>query len=50
MGDYVFFVDLEINHQPEAVTTALADLVAHTDRLKVLGHYQVWSVTDNGVR
>jgi prephenate dehydratase len=44
MGDYLFFVDLEINGQPLAVTSALADLAGVTDRLKVLGHYRVWSV------
>lgn len=43
MGDYVFFVDLEINHPPEEVTAALAELAPHTDRLKVLGHYRVGS-------
>jgi prephenate dehydratase len=48
MGDYLFFVDLEINQNPAAVTSALAELAAFADRLKVLGHYRVQSVILKG--
>lgn len=41
MGDYVFFVDLEVNHNLETVKSALAELAAHTAVLKVLGNYSL---------
>jgi prephenate dehydratase len=44
LGDYVFFVELEIHHRPEMIADALQELAAHTDVLKILGHYRVWPV------
>jgi prephenate dehydratase len=44
LGDYVFFVELEIRHRPEMIADALRELAAHTDVLKILGHYRVWPV------
>ncbi len=41
LGDYVFFVDLEVGDRPDAVESALVELAAHTDVLKILGHYRL---------
>jgi prephenate dehydratase len=41
LGDYVFFVDLEVSDRPETVQSALAELAAHTDVLKILGSYRL---------
>jgi prephenate dehydratase len=45
LGDYVFFVELEVRQRPEVVAEALRELAAHTDVLKILGHYRVWQAT-----
>jgi prephenate dehydratase len=42
LGDYVFFVELEVHQRPKVVAEALSALAAHTDVLKILGHYRVW--------
>jgi prephenate dehydratase len=44
LGDYVFFVELEVQQRPQVIQEALAALAAHTDVLKILGHYRVWQV------
>jgi prephenate dehydratase len=41
LGDYVFFVDLEVGGNLETVKSALGELAAHTDVLKVLGNYSL---------
>jgi prephenate dehydratase len=40
LGDYVFFVDLEVNQRAESVKSALAELATCTDVLKILGNYK----------
>lgn len=40
LGDYLFFVDLEVNGQPAVVSDCLQAVAAVTDVLKVLGSYQ----------
>uniref|UniRef100_B8HJX8 Prephenate dehydratase n=1 Tax=Cyanothece sp. (strain PCC 7425 / ATCC 29141) TaxID=395961 RepID=B8HJX8_CYAP4 len=44
LGDYVFFLDLEVQQQPTTIAAALAELAAYTDVLKLLGHYRVLKV------
>ncbi len=39
LGDYLFFVDLEVNGQPEVVAECLQAVAAVTDVLKVFGSY-----------
>jgi prephenate dehydratase len=41
LGDYVFFVELEINQNLSAIAEVLSELAGFTDVLKVLGHYQL---------
>ncbi|MCH9055160.1 prephenate dehydratase [Parathermosynechococcus lividus] len=40
LGDYLFFVDLEVNGQPAIVAECLEALTAVTDVLKIFGSYQ----------
>lgn len=44
LGDYVFFLDLEVQQQPTTIAAALEELAAYTDVLKLLGHYRVLKV------
>lgn len=41
LGDYVFFIDLETDLGESSIQSALAELVTHTQVLKVFGSYAV---------
>ncbi|ACK65142.1 Prephenate dehydratase [Rippkaea orientalis PCC 8801] len=41
LGEYVFFVDLEVKSEPNSIEEALIELRTHTEVLKVFGSYQV---------
>jgi prephenate dehydratase len=42
LGEYVFFIDIEINHDQQHLTAeALEELANHTDEIEVFGAYQV---------
>lgn len=41
LGDYVFFIDLETDLEEPSVQSALAELMTHTQVLKVFGSYAV---------
>lgn len=41
LGDYLFFIDLEVDTRQSFVQAALSELQQHTDTLKVLGSYDI---------
>jgi prephenate dehydratase len=42
LGEYIFFIDVEIGPgQQDRLSSALTELAAHTDELKVFGRYRV---------
>jgi prephenate dehydratase len=42
LGEYVFFIDIEINHDQQHLTAAsLEELANYTDKIEVFGAYQV---------
>lgn len=42
LGEYVFFIDIEINHDQQHLTAeALEELANHTDEIEVFGAYRV---------
>lgn len=47
LGDYLFFLDLEVADQVEVVHTALQELQAHTEVLHVWGSYRIFVVEDS---
>ncbi|XTZ12108.1 MAG: prephenate dehydratase [cyanobacterium endosymbiont of Rhopalodia inflata] len=44
LGEYLFFIDLEINSELNSIEEALAELRIYTETLKVFGAYQVLSL------
>ncbi len=44
LGDYLFFLDLEVGHDLNTVFAALAELQAHTEVLHVWGSYSILAV------
>jgi len=42
-GDYVFFVDVEADLQSAALQSALQELTAHTEMIKIFGSYTIMS-------
>lgn len=45
LGDYLFFIDIEADAKQPSMQSALAELTAHTEILKIFGSYNVLSVT-----
>lgn len=44
LGEYLFFIDLEINSEFNSIKEALAELRIYTETLKILGAYRVLSL------
>jgi prephenate dehydratase len=44
LGEYLFFIDLEINENQESVKSALQELKTHTEVLKIFGNYNVFTI------
>jgi prephenate dehydratase len=44
LGDYLFFVDLEANAELDSVQSALKELAAYTETLKIFGSYSILPV------
>jgi prephenate dehydratase len=44
LGDYLFFIDLEADASLSAIESALAELTAYTETLKIFGSYTILSV------
>lgn len=43
LGEYVFFVDLEVNLRESYINSVLSDLENHTEKLKIFGSYSIIS-------
>lgn len=43
LGEYLFFIDLEVNSESSSIKEALAELRIYTEILKIFGSYQVLS-------
>lgn len=44
LGEYLFFIDFEADSSQEFVQSALRELAAHTEILKIFGSYQVLAI------
>jgi prephenate dehydratase len=44
IGEYLFFIDLESNSTEPATQSALAELSAHTEMLKIFGNYTILTI------
>ena len=49
LGEYLFFIDLEADIAPPSMDSALAELCNHTEVIKLLGTYNVISVTNTSI-
>jgi prephenate dehydratase len=45
LGDYLFFIDLEDNAHSPSIQAALSSLTGITENLRVLGSYDIWTLT-----
>lgn len=48
LGEYLFFLDFEAGDDQNNWEEALEELKKHTEVLKILGHYRIFSVGSNG--
>lgn len=48
LGDYLFFIDLEADSSQAMVQSALAELTAYTEILKIFGSYSVLPIQERG--
>lgn len=44
LGDYIFFIDLEVNGNQESIQTALTELSNCTEVLKIFGNYNIINI------
>jgi prephenate dehydratase len=44
LGEYLFFIDLEVHDNQELVNSALVELETHTEVLKIFGNYNVLDI------
>ncbi len=44
LGEYLFFIDLEVHDNQESVQSALVELETHTEVLKIFGNYNVLNI------
>ncbi|YAI81954.1 MAG: prephenate dehydratase [cyanobacterium endosymbiont of Rhopalodia sterrenbergii] len=49
LGEYLFFIDLEINSEFNSIEEALAELRMYTETLKVFGGYKVFSLKKSDI-